>query len=62
MADDIRIVRAAIIKAMHDLVENATDVYWITPYETVFDRLAAIYADSGGDLDVLRKHFPEYFG
>lgn len=51
----------AILAAMIDLVENATDTCWITGQETVFERLAGLYLLAGGDKERLVVEFPEYF-
>lgn len=53
--------RNHILAAMKDLHDNAKDTVWLTPHETVFERLASIYGYAGGDQAVLAKMWPEYF-
>lgn len=53
--------REHILMAMKDLQDNATDTVWLTPHETVFERLAAIYGYAGGDPTTLAEMWPEYF-
>jgi hypothetical protein len=53
--------REHILQAMKDLHDNAPDTVWLTPYETVFERLATIYSYAGGDLATLAAMWPEYY-
>ena len=53
--------RESILAAMRDLHDNATDTVWLTPHETVFERLASIYGYAGGDPATLAAMWPEYF-
>ena len=53
--------RGIILAAMQDLHNNATDTIWLTPHETVFERLASIYGYAGGDPATLAAMWPEYF-
>lgn len=54
--------RSHILMAMKDLCEHAEDTVWLTPHETVFERLATIYGYAGGDNETLARMWPEYFG
>lgn len=53
--------RDEIIKAMHELVEHADDTVWLTPWETVFERLAYLYEVAGGNRKELVLLWPENF-
>lgn len=55
------LVQGAILTAMRDLCEYATDTVWLTPYETVFERLATLYLLAGGLEQNLIDEWPEYF-
>lgn len=50
-----------ILSLMIDIEKNATDTYFATESETIFDRLADIYLSSGGLYRVLKKQFPHYY-
>lgn len=51
----------AILAAMIDLREHATDTCWIGEAETVFERLTELYLLAGGERERLLVEFPEYF-
>ena len=53
--------QGAIIVAMRDLCKNAEDAVWLTPFETVFERLATLHKIAGGKPETLKEIFPEYF-
>ncbi len=53
--------QSAIIVAMRDLRKYAPDTIWLTPVETVFERLATLYFIAGGERKTLMELFPEYF-
>ena len=53
--------REHILTAMRDLHDNATDTLWLTPHETVFDRLANIFLLAGGTWADLAQHWPQYY-
>jgi hypothetical protein len=54
-------LRNVILVAMNDLQHHATDTVWLTPFETVFERLAQIYQEAGGSREFLQQMYPEYF-
>ena len=49
-----------LFKTLEDIETNATDVYWISDYETVWERICGIYLENGGDRDRLKARFPDY--
>lgn len=53
--------REHILLAMKDLCKHASDTVWLTPAETVFERLASIYGYAGGDPEELAALWPEYY-
>jgi len=50
-----------IFKCMVDLHESDPDIIWVNCGETLWERLASIYENHGGDMSVLKSHFSEYF-
>ena len=54
-------IQSALIVAMMDLVKHAEDTVWITPHETVFERLVNLYAIAGGKEEKLATIWPQLF-
>ena len=52
----------AILQAMVDLCNHATDTVWISSSETMFNRLETLYIESGGTHSKLEQIYPEYCG
>jgi hypothetical protein len=50
-----------ILKAMVNLHDNAVDTVWLTPHETVFERLADMFQLAGGSAATLAQMWPQYF-
>lgn len=50
-----------LLLMMIDLHKYASNTFWLSPFETVFERLADIYIISGGDMKILIDKWPEYF-
>lgn len=57
----LEIMQGAIIQAMKDLCENATDTVWITDSETMFERLTELFFLADGNKNTLQKIWPEHF-
>jgi hypothetical protein len=49
---------AEILRTMKGLIENHPDPIWVSPGETLFERLYGIYCDLGGDMGAMEDAFP----
>lgn len=49
-----------IRQLMNDINNNATDTYWISDHETIFERLWFIYISHESNDFLLKQDFPEY--
>lgn len=54
-------IQSALIVAMMDLVKHAEDTVWLTPHETVFERMVNLYAIAGGKEERLATIWPQLF-
>ncbi len=49
-----------LFQTLKDLENYAEDTVWLTPMETMFDRLTDIYRGHGGDIKKLSEEFDHY--
>lgn len=50
-----------LLTCIVDMCEHATDTYWVSNGETLWERMVSIYEKHGGDMEALKVKFPEYF-
>jgi hypothetical protein len=54
-------LRDNLLEMMVMIETKADDTLWYTDGETIFEHLASLYLEHGGDQKILKETFPNYF-